>query len=967
MGKRIKAFLKKIRISRTTILGLLFIALSVILIYRVYVLQIEHGEEYRSNFSLMTTRTRTLKAARGSIYDRNGNVLASNRLSYSLTIEDSGTYASYREKALALNGEAYRIAAILKKHGDSLSNDFHIVVDENDEYAFDVTGRSLSRFKADVFGKAMIDDLTEQEAAATAAEMVDYLSANDTAGGFSLYRKTRPYTPEELAAYGLPETLTKQETLDILFVRYLLFTTSYRKYVPVTIATEISEASVAEIYEHQSRLTGIEVVEDTVRVYDQPEAFASIIGYIGKVSSEDLSELRDQNPAYNNSSIVGKSGIEKLFELNLQGTDGEETVYVDNLGRVLQKDEAKTVLPAAGENVYLTIDKNLQVAAYKMLEQRIAGVLESMIINEQEFDRSKVTDTSDIRIPITDVYNSLISNHVLDTQHFAAPDATQQESELLAIYNQKEQEVLSDLRAQLTGGKEVPYKELSKEMQEYQSYIVNSFLNVQTKILPSASVNREDPVYLAWAKDEKISLREYLLYAASQSWIDITAFSPEGAYLDSGEIFRQLVDYMLDRLPDSLEFRNTLYRYLILEGRISGKQLVQVLYDQDIFHKDDEVYEGFTAGEIHAYDLVIRQIHDLVLTPAMLALDPCSGSAVITDPKKGEVLACVTYPGYDNNRLANKMDTAYYNLLANDASRPFYNKATQQTTAPGSTFKLVTAAAGLEEGAIDLKTKFDCNGLFELVDTPLACWYKAGHGKLDVVGGIANSCNVFFSNVAFQLGQNTRKKYSDSRSLQALRNYASMFDLDKNSGIEVPEATPQVSDRYAVPSAIGQGTHAYTTTQMARYVTILANGGTSYRLSMVDRRTDADGKVLEDYSPSVSGHITLQTETWEAIRKGMRAVLETNGAFTDVEIPVSGKTGTAQESKSRPSHALFICFAPSDDPTIAMAVRIGNGYTSTNALLAGKDILQYHFNLVDESQLITGKARTDLVTTQQVD
>ena len=86
-----------------------------------------------------------------------------------------------------------------------------------------------------------------------------------------------------------------------------------------------------------------------------------------------------------------------------------------------------------------------------------------------------------------------------------------------------------------------------------------------------------------------------------------------------------------------------------------------------------------------------------------------------------------------------------------------------------------------------------------------------------------------------------------------------------------------------------------------------------------------------------------------------------------MEIPVSGKTGTAQESKSRPSHALFICYAPSDDPTIAMAVRIGNGYTSTNALLAGKDILQYHFNLVDESQLITGKARTDLVTTQQVD
>ncbi|MGX8728527.1 MAG: penicillin-binding transpeptidase domain-containing protein, partial [Lachnospiraceae bacterium] len=726
MGKRIKKILRKLRISRTTVLGLLFVALSLVLIYRVYVLQIEHGEEYRSNFSLMTTRTRTLRAARGCIYDRNGNVLASNRLSYSLTIEDSGTYESSREKALSLNGEAYRIASILKKHGDSLSNDFHIIVDENGEYAFDVTGRTLSRFKADVYGHALIDDLTEQEANSTAAEMVDYLSANNTTGGFSLYRVTRPYTAEELSSHGLPETLTKEEVLDILFVRYQLFTTSYRKYVPVTIATELSEESVAEIYEHGSSLTGVEVVEDTVRLYDQPEAFASIIGYIGKVSAEDLSELRDQDPSYNTSSVVGKSGIEKLFELNLQGTDGEETVYVDNLGRVLQKDEEKTIEPHAGENIYLTIDKNLQVAAYKMLEQRIAGVLESMVIDANEFDKSKVTDTSDIRIPITDVYNSLISNHVLDTAHFEAADATEQESELLAIYNQKENEVLSELREQLTGGKEIPYKKLSREMKEYQSYIVNSFLKVQTKILPSSAVDTEDPVYNAWVKEESISLREYLLYAASQNWIDISAFQADGAYLDSEEIFNQLVDYILEHLPDSLEFRNTLYRYLILDGRISGKMLVQVLYDQDIFHTDDEYYEEFRDGKIKAYDLVIKQIHDLVLTPAMLALDPCSGSAVITNPKNGEVLACVTYPGYDNNRLANKMDMAYYNLLANDASRPFYNKATQQTTAPGSTFKPVTATAGMEEGVITEKTKFDCTGIFELVDTPLACWYKAG-------------------------------------------------------------------------------------------------------------------------------------------------------------------------------------------------------------------------------------------------
>ena len=99
----------------------------------------------------------------------------------------------------------------------------------------------------------------------------------------------------------------------------------------------------------------------------------------------------------------------------------------------------------------------------------------------------------------------------------------------------------------------------------------------------------------------------------------------------------------------------------------------------------------------------------------------------------------------------------------------------------------------------------------------------------------------------------------------------------------------------------------------------------------------------------------------------MREVIESKAEYSDLPIAVAGKTGTAQESKSRPSHSLFICYAPYDDPTISMAIRIGNGYSSTNAILAGKDILQYYFNLVDKSQLITGTARTDSVTSAQVD
>ncbi len=964
MDKRLKRLIKATHIERATVLALIFTIMSFVLIHRLYRLQIIDGATYRANFSLMTTKTRTLKGTRGNIYDRNGNVLAYNELSYTLTIEDSGTYNTKREKALALNSEAYKISNILKSHGDSLDNEFHVVIGSDGKYAYDCTGRTLQRFKADVYGYAHIDEMTPAEADSTAEEMMEYLQSEEK---FAINRTEKPYTEEELAGVGLPLHLSPQDVLDITYVRYQLFTTSYRKYVPVTIATNLSDESVADLMERSSSLEGIAIVDDTLRVYDEPEAFASIIGYTGRVSSEDLSELQAQNSKYNSSSIVGKSGIEKIMETTLQGFDGQETVYVDNLGKVLKIDDSSTIRPKAGNDVYLTMDKNLQVAAYKMLEQRIAGILESVIINEKDFDASEVTDTADILIPIYNVYNAIISNNVLDITRFESADASQAEQALAQEFNKKQNEVFAALDNELTGTAPQPYQNLTKEMQDYESYIVNDLLMSQTEILSSTAIDKTDETYLAWTRDETISLREYLTYAASKNWIDISVFNEDDTYLDSSEIYERLSDYIKKYLSTDNDFSKKLYKYLLYEDRITGVQIIQALYDQGVFDKEDGDYGAFLDGYYTAYELIISKINDLTLKPSMLALDPCSGSAVVTNAKTGEILACVTYPGYDNNRLSNSMDVEYYNTLAQDQSRPFYNKATQQTTAPGSTFKLVTTTAGLEEGVINNDTLFTCTGTFDLIETPLNCWFKSGHGVLNIVGGIENSCNVFFSNVAYLLGINEEGNWSDSLSLSKLQSYAKMYDMDKASGIEIPEASPGISDQYAVPSSIGQGTHSFTTTQLARYVTTLANSGTSYSISMIDQVTDADGKVIQDYSPTIEGHVSISNNTWDVIHQGMRAVIEGKYEYTDMPVAVAGKTGTAQESKSRPSHALFVSYAPYEDPEIALAVRIGNGYSSTNATLVGKDIYQYYFNLVDESQLITGSARTDYVTSAQAD
>ncbi len=966
MVKKLIRRLKKIRIKRTSIVAVLFIVLAFILVRRLYSLQIVNGESYYNNFSMKTTKTLTLKSTRGNIYDRNGEVLATNELSYSLTITDAGTYDTTREKSLTINGEIYRLRKILLSHGDSFSNDFHVVLDDEGNYSYDVSGTTLQRFKADVYGHAKIDDLTDKESNATAEEMINYLISENRFG--LVWSSKKPFTDKELTNAGLPTELTKEEILDIVYVRYELFTTSYQKYVPVTIATSLSEDSVAEIQEIENELTtGVEIQEDTIRVYKDAEVFSSILGYTGKISSEELTTLKEQNEKYNSNSIVGKTGIENVMETTLQGSDGSKTVYVDNLGKVTETDENSVVEPTAGNDVYLTIDKNLQIAAYKILEQRIAGVLVSVIIDEKTFDKKSVDDSSDIRIPIYDVYNALIGNSVIDTSHFTSDDASDNELTLRYAYNSKLSEVTDAINTEFTSDIPTAYKNLNEEMQQYESYIVDTLLTSDAGIINSSSIDKDDEVYKAWAKDGSISMKEYLTYAASQNWIDISSIAKSNSYVSSDEVYSLISSYVMENLSSDTAFSKLLYKYLLMDDEITPQTLINVLYDQGVLDKDDDDYEAFQNGTLSPYNFMINKINSLEITPAMLALEPCSGSAVITDPNSGEVLACVTYPGYDNNRLANNMDTAYYKKLVSDGSQPFYNKATQQRTAPGSTFKPVTAAAGLEEGVITTSTEFNCNGVFDLTETPLSCWQKEGHGSLNLIEGIQNSCNVYFSNVAYKLGTTDSGTWSDSLSLSKLQTYAQKFDLDKNSGIEISEANPQVSTQYAIQSSIGQGTHSYTTTQLARYVSTIANSGTSYNLSLIEKVTSKDGTVLQDYTPSVSSTLSFSDTTWNAIHSGMKAVIDSKQEFINFGVSVAGKTGTAQSSSTSPSHALFICYAPYENPQVSMAVRIANGYSSLNAMNVAKDILTYYFNLADDEDILTGDATTDNVSQQQTD
>ncbi len=922
--------------SRCFALQIIFILLFSTLLHRLFKLQIVNGQEYVEDFKLQITRTLREPNTRGTIYDCNGEVLAYSELVYTVTMTDNGTYSSERDHQLALNSMIYHVAKKLSENNEQISNPLKIEVGADGDYAYTVTGRTLVRFKADIFGKADPADLTAKQRNMSANDMIQLLSGNSR---FALYGTGKdPYSEEELQKYGLPEVYTREEVLTIVGIRYMLSANAYKKYVPVTLSGNVSQETVAYILENSAALTGITVGQDWNRVYTGGEAFSHILGYTGEISSEEMERYADSDKEYTFDSVVGKAGIEQYMEDELQGIDGKKEVLVNNVGKVTGGE--KVIREAvSGKDVYLSIDKDLQIAVYHILEQNLAGIVANNLVNAKEFDKAHISDTSDIRIPIYDVYMALVDNSVVQLEDLYLADATELERRIAEMLEAKKEEVSVALREELLNGN-TPYDRLSQEMREYLSFIVS-----ETGMLNEDAVDRENDAYKKWKDKSGISAKEFLTDAVGNGWIADGMISSEHRYFTTDEMYALLVESILEKTAADNEFEKLLFKRLLFEDHIQGKDMCRLLYDQQILSAGDADHEKLISGSMDAFSFMKRKIEQLEITPAQLALDPCSASAVIVQQETGKVLALVSYPGYDNNRLANQMDSAYYNRLLNDKALPLYNRATQQLTAPGSTFKPITVIAGLQEGVISSDSSVLCDGVFDKVTPDLKCWKHSGHGNvINAPTALQYSCNDYLCEIAYRLGNKNSMEYTDNAALTGLQKYAKYFGLDQKSGIEIAEAQPHVTDAYAIPSAIGQGTHNYATVQLARYVNAIASRGNVFWLSLVKGIADENGNFAENNARS-ENKVELPDFVWDTVCSGMVQFAQNNSVLKDIEISIAGKTGTAQESKVRPDHALFVGYAPADAPEITLAVRIANGYGSSNSTAVGRDIFNYYFGL----------------------
>ncbi len=938
--------------SRLTVFTLVFCLLGGILIYRCFDLQIVQGEQYLEEFVLEIEKTRDITSTRGNIYDRNGNVLAYNELAYSVKIED--VFESGRYKNRRLNEAVYRLIKMIEKNGDKCITDFRIYLNEDGEFAFSVEDTALLRFLADVYGHSQVGDLKDEQRTATATEVMEYLSSP---GRFAIGEYEDPDDTKSTFIPG--EGYSMEDWLKMVTIRYAMNLTSFRKYIGTTVATNVSEKTVAVIMENSDVLPGVSIVEDTVRRYVDSEYFAHILGYTGKISPEELTQLNDlmrengaEDDVYSLNDVVGKGGIESCFETTLQGEKGYEKVIVDVMGKVISIEERKEA--KAGRNVQLTIDMELTKAVYNILEQRVAGIVSRQIINAKEYKASEGSDSADIKIPIYDVYFAVFDNSVIDMKHMSESGAGETEAQVYQAYLDYKQQVYDRLAYELTEGL-TPYNQLPDEYQVYQSNIVN--LLRRNGIIMAEAVDPEDSTQIAWATDEIISLGEYLRHCIAQNWIDVSKLELDDKYSDSEEIYRKIQDYIISMVDKNTEFQKRFFKYMLLNDVISGTQVCRILCEQNLIEIPEEDRTGIEDGSLTAYRFMKNRIDHLEITPAQLALDPCNASAVITDVNTGEVLAMVSYPGYDNNKMANSVDAEYFAKLNSDKSNPQYNYATQYTAAPGSTFKIVSSTAGLMEGVISLGSQTVCTGTYG--EGPLAprCWRRYGHGAETLTTAIRDSCNYYFYDVGYLLSMRSGT-YNETEGLDTLRKYADMFGLTDKSGVEIAEAAPNVSTEDPMRSAIGQGSNSYTTAALARYTATIANGGTCYNLTLVDKITDSEGGVIQDFEPDVRNVIDLPDEYWKAFQLGMRQVVENKSYFNDLAVHAAGKTGTAEERKSRPSHALFICYAPYEQPEIAIATRIPFGYSSDQAAEATRDIIMYYYGLAEEDELITGTADT---------
>ena len=407
-----------------------------------------------------------------------------------------------------------------------------------------------------------------------------------------------------------------------------------------------------------------------------------------------------------------------------------------------------------------------------------------------------------------------------------------------------------------------------------------------------------------------------------------------------------------------------------------GKKQVDMAVDGTI--TGEYVSESAIAGNdiVLTIDSNLQQVTEIALENCIKKIreggfsetyDTQSGSAVVMNVNTGEVLAAASYPTYEPEWFVGGIDTETWNSLRDNTAYPLLNKTIQSSYAPGSVFKMVTAIAGLESGVITTKEKINDTGVYKKYGETWNCWYYTdyhrGHGWINVTQALQRSCNYFFYETGDRLGIDT------------LAKYALHFGLGRKTGIELPsEKAGSVASKETkaeknngeswypgdtLSAAIGQSYNDFTPMQIAKYISMIANGGKEINPTIIKTILKVDGTEIprEEYENYVKeslgiedyeDDIQISQESIEVAKQGMRMVTEEVGGtaysiFKNFNVEVAGKTGSAETGKT--VNAWFVCFAPYENPEVAVVVMIEGGAHGNYSAEVVKEILVQYFGM----------------------
>ncbi len=874
-----------------------------IIIIRLFNLQIIGFEDNLKLSTYYSQRQVSIRASRGEILDKNGEVLATNVESYILEYSGINNSDSFFEVIT-------EVLDILDKNGEDLYNNFEIKVDPfRFEFAVtsesEIRGKEL-RFKNDrgYYDKlkkkyfSSIRDLTDNQKRELEDSIINIKAEDmfyDLIEEYDLYKlldssfEMKNSTGKEIYD-KLIKKFTPKRIRDYVFIRDSIKMNSFSGFNPIILAIDLDKETAFEIMQKEIMLKGITVSPRSIRYYPEGEFASNIIGYIGAI--DDNQKEKYQKDGYNTSyDTIGKSGIEAIFESNLRGKHGSNIIKVDNNGT--KKEDIMQIDPIPGDNIYLTIDKKLQKVTERALNDVMTGLQNTGNGHGTGLDTSNATRGAAV---VIDVNNgdilSLVSLPNYDPNVFVS-----------------DENMTPDIRKQY----------FATDLKEFgEEYIESRKLNIDVdELFPLSDINdpnslREDPndvypkVFFNYATQGLIPPGSTFKPLTAIAALEEGVIGPNETIKDNlvfeayNNKWTNLVNYTLGDIDvrDALRSSNNHYFY----------QVAYRLYNKEGFSNK----EGLDILAKWAWQFGLGRPPNTTnyISTTGIELIETTGQVFNLQSMKSNVIALSTYNIID---ILNKGEFGRYIFNPIDISK--------KTTDSEKLSKLKKEIKDFVKKILD-------------EDLPLDVDKGILKEKTDYLN---SNLNMLFSDIVNYYNEEFDTEYTNN-DIENMTNAITEYTI---YSLRTEIYTPG----NVINASIGQGISLFTPIQLANYIATLVNGGIRYKLNLVDKIVDIDNNIVKEYKPEILDKVILKSENVDAVIEGMRRVTRngstasvfTNGHYFPIE--TGGKTGTAtfkengmQERVGRAAYGVFVGFAPIDDPKIAVCVVIydgGHGYFSS--------------------------------------